>query len=325
MSELQVVRFDNFRVGVDSVHGIGAVPDPDTAKSGPGVAEDIKTAFGYEGDDLGGLIGHVAPHRELQLNIDFAKATLSDPAVQARLGQEGRTAAEIARSWSERSGLQTEVFRPFMSPADGPVERFEAAEIPERVPNWLERMGDTAIKLGRQYPIGILALASSDREIGPDEKPGVAEGTPSESYMEQTLLPRLEAGRTREEAEAGDDSGRPVFGSVEMIKTGEKAGDAVMAGAAAALAERGIDLATAKIVVFSVAGNWMQTGVQARQGLQTVYPDFDRDPADRQLWVKSDTFPIGLTGDEPKTTHQNPFSAIGNVLRGIKLLDEVRG
>ncbi|HZL07836.1 MAG TPA: hypothetical protein VFC50_01430, partial [Candidatus Dormibacteraeota bacterium] len=79
----------------------------------------------------------------------------------------------------------------------------------------------------------------------------------------------------------------------------------------------------AKIIIFSVAGNWMQAGVQARQGLQTVYPDFDRDPANRQLWIKSDSFPLGLTGEEPKATHQNPFSAIGNILRGVKLLDEV--
>ena len=322
MSEVQVITFENFRVGADPVHSIGAMPDPKTDKLGPGVAEDVKTAFGYEGDDLGGLIGHVAPHKELQLNIDFAKTTLSDPDVQARLRQEGRTAADIARSWSERSGLQAEVFRPFMAPASVTVDRFDAGLIPERVPNWLERMADTAIELGRAYPIGILALASSDREIGPDEKPGVTEGTLSESYMEQTLLPRLKKGQTREEIEAGDDSKRQVL-DVEMIKTGEKVGDLVMARAAAGLVEKGINLATAKIIIFSVAGNWMQAGVQARQGLQTVYPDFDRDPANRQLWIKSDSFPLGLTGEEPKATHQNPFSAIGNILRGVKLLDEV--
>lgn len=325
----RLVTFENVRIGVDPVSSIGAVPD-ESGKLGRGVGEDMKLAFGYKGNDYGDLLGVMAPHRELQKDIAFIKETLSDPEVQARIGEEGKTAIEIARSWAERTRLQAQLFRPVMEPLEGDVEQqladlhFDVAVIPDRVPNWLERMGDLAITIGRTHPIDLLAMPSSDREIGPDEKPGVAEGTKAESYMEQTLQPRLEQGRTRAEIAAGETDPAKVFGSVEIDKTGEKAGDDVMKKGAAKLALRGVDLETATILVLAVAGNAMQSGAQTRNGLQSVYPDFDRNPQKRQLWVAADGFPLGETGEEPKHTHQNPFSAAGgNIGRALLYAEQL--
>jgi hypothetical protein len=326
MSAQAEITFPTYSVGINNVNEIGATAATLEEPVRPGVITEIKTVFGYEGDDLRGLIGHVAPHKTLQDNTEFAKEKLSAPGVQELINYPGKSAGEIANDWGRRTGLQAPVYRPFMfNPAGAPngaPYKFDVAIIPERVPNWLERMADSAIRFSRAHRFGLMALASSEREIGPDETPGVEAGTSAESYMQQAIVPRLESGRIRTEVE-NDRPGVPnTFDSIELLKTGGKNGDEVMANAANMLADRGIDLPTAKIIVFSVAGNWMQTGAQARVGLQSVEAGFDANRWNPQLYVVSDSFPLGITGEEPKTTHQNPFSAIGNILRGAMLLDE---
>lgn len=84
----------------------------------------------------------------------------------------------------------------------------------------------------------------------------------------------------------------------------------------------GVDLRTAKVVVFSVAGNWIQTGGQTEAGLQHAEPEFNRDPQNPQLVVVCDPFQFGVTGEEPKTTHQHPVSGSANIPRGFLYLEQ---
>lgn len=320
MAEFEPIRFDNFRVGVDSVEDIGKQSADDM-----GVADKLRLIYGYKGTDWEGLIGSSTPNRELQKDIQFGLAKLSDPSTQKALGyQEPVSGWQVAHDLCVDAGLQTEVFRPFAEPADTNRElHFKVGVIPDRVPNWLERMADEAVMLGGLALVTIddIYLASSTREIGPGERAGVTEGTPAATYMEESLLPRLEKGQTRSEYETGSQKLRELFKSVRMARTGEKAGEKAMAKLAEILMEAGVDVANSKFVTFAVAGNWPQTGAQVRQGIQNVYPDFDRNPENRQLWVKADGFGLGITGDEPKTTHQNPVSGVANIERGLMYFD----
>lgn len=298
------LTLENFRVGTDNVEQIGATNER------PGVLRDLRTAFGYSGDSLDGLIKHVAPNTTLQDNIEFAREVLSDEDTAKSIGYEGDTAASIAGDICARSGLQARVIRPFMEPAEGGLpSKFDAAIQTDGVVNWMDRMTNISIMTARQASIDTILLASGGRLIGDNESPKVAAGTSVNRYMATSVVPMMGI------------SG--LFKAIELVHTNEKAGPKVMAQAAGRLAMSGeVDLTTGLVIVPAVAGNWPQKGAQARQALKAVQPDFDSDPERRQLWVVSDSFPLGLTGEEPKTTHQNPFSALGNVLRAAKLLDD---
>jgi len=317
------VRFDNFNILNDNVEDIGAVRTDDgaTIEQGMGVFAQLRTAFNYEAQDFRGLIGAVAPHRELQKNIDHVVETFAQPEVKEKLGVDpSLTGFQVAKGICDASGLQTKVFRPVYASGLSLPHRFNVGLLPERVPNWMERMADLAISVGRKYDIDELNLISSTREIGPDEKPGVEAGTPSEDYMQDKLETRLKAGQIR-----GEDlinSGK-VFDKVSLTKTGEKTGEIAMQKAVERLVDSGLDVRKAKVLVFSVAGNWVQSIAQARLAFKSIYPGFDSNE-DPQIYVVCDEFPAGETGQEPKTTHQNPASAIGNVVRKGMYLDDLK-
>lgn len=303
----EVLQFKDFSVGADNILDIGAVPGGAGDPERPGVVSEIGVAFGYEGDDLGKLIGKVAPSKKLQENIDHAASTLADPAVRKKIGYEDETGIEVARAWGNRSGLQDEVFRPLMQPSGEIPKEFAAVVVTDGVVNWMNRMAEVARQTadGRKIPLAL--LVSGGRAIGDGEHPDLVGGTPSMDYMSGTLAPRLA------------DS----FDRVEVIETGSEEGQTVMQRGVEYLAdEEGIDLEQARLIIASVAGNWMQKGSQLRAAAKEIRTGFDEHPGHRQLWVSSDSFPLGETGEEPKATYQNPYSAIGNILRGAKLLDE---
>lgn len=309
----EMLTFETFRAGKDSVYEIGAVAQRGDEPERPGVVSEISTAFGYEGDDLSGLIGTVAPEKELQKNIAHAQEVLDDPDTRKKIGQGDKTGIEVARSWGDRSGLQAQVLRPLMEPQYSMPDRFSAALVTDGVLNWMNRMAEVTERVGKWSKIPLVVLVSGGRKIGAGEHPDVEAGTPSSEYMAEVLEPKLR--------ETGN------FSEVVTIEIDREEGQSVMARAAEYLSGSDkVDLAEDRLVVPAVAGNWMQKGAQARAALQGVQDGFDEGRPDsrfaRQLWVASDTFPLGVTGHEPKSTHQNPYSAIGNILRGAKLLDE---
>lgn len=295
MTTQETLTFANFRPGIDEVSHIGATADR------PGVEQELRNAFGLDEDaTLKDLVGVMAPHSRLQENIAFGVEVLGRPEVQERLGYPvGTSPFLIAGKLCTRTGLQDTVARPLLSM--GPLaEKFDAAIMPDRVPNWVGRMAKIAIE---QTAKGTDIEIKRVTAVLGGEKPA------SQDAMEQAV--HL------------DMKGIPLIGVRELLNSADKSGRGVMRTAARHL-DGQLDLATAKILLPTVAGNWMQTGVQALESIREFAPTFDTDPENPQLYVVANHFPLDETGDEPTTTHQNPISALGNAGRGFVLLDGLR-
>jgi len=309
----ETVTFANFNMTQGNVHDIGKGPEYERS-----VAGDIALAFGGSEEQLGDLIGAVAPHKDLQENIAFAQETLSNPKVQEKLGYEpGTNPHQIGHDWAIRSGLQTAVFRPFMEPQNGGAAEhlvFDAAVIPDRVARWMKRMGDVAVDASLEENTDITELLIIPTETRITKKESI-----------------LYAGRTRHDYAAREvvpDTGkRGTFGIVSLCRAlpAEVKGRAVMVEAADLMDARH-DLANpmTKILLPTAAGNWIQTGAQAREAFQGYAGSFDDDPDNRQLWVRSDVFETDPTGTKPPIEAQNSLSAIGNFLRSISYIKKLQ-
>lgn len=320
------VTFAEFTPGKDLVSNLGVVPDHQAS-----VVAEVKVAFGVKGDSMADLIKEVAPHKTLQDNIAHARELLADASVQAsigyadpenaamwqRLGYEAEdtrdrviTPAVIGADWAMRTGLQDPVFRPLMRPPreDEQSPRFDLGIMPDRVARWVDRIETLAIEVAEYPGIDTMLLTSSIRKMGADERAETAAGTPINRYMARTL---------------GRLADTELFNSVGLVPSKKADGNSVLGMVVKHIGDEH-DLHTIKVVVPAVAGNWMQAGAQVRNAFQSVERGFDADPKNPQLWVASDRFPVDPTGQLPPSEAQNPLSAIGNVLRGAKLLSELR-
>lgn len=136
----------------------------------------------------------------------------------------------------------------------------------------------------------------------PGEGPDVEDGMTEADYMREVVLPSL--------------LGKGFTAKVVEVDSG--IGDEVMAEGAASIAETA-DLTNedARLVVVSNAGAWVQNAGQIRRALRAIEPSFDT--TGKQFSVISDSFPLG-TGAEPTSTHQNPFTALGQIVRNAQEL-----
>ncbi len=266
-------------------------PHENIYEIGSGVVPEIAQAFGhtlatqqYE-QDLGELIGVVGPAKELQENIGL---------VQERLGKDNR-AVDIARGWVERSGLLTAVDRPYLHAGELP-ETYEIAVITGGVRNWMQRRANVLDNVS-DANVNKVLLAAGNRTMKPVEGEDVEEGMTEADYMENVI------------AQPMADKG---YG-VDMLRVDSAIGNEV----ALAVAEYLGRLAGAKLLVLTNAGNWVQNAGQLRRAIRKEDSAFDEHG--NQLFVVSDTFPLG-TGVEPISTHQNPFSALGIILKNAQEL-----
>jgi hypothetical protein len=180
----------------------------------------------------------------------------------------------------------------------------------------MKRMTSMAVEVGGKTKVDRLLFAAGARRLGAAETHLAPGGMSVADFMRQELIPAYGVARL---------GGPILFDTVELVRSTNKDGASVMRRAARQLDElEEVNLEQDRIVIPAVAGNWMQKGVQARHALQRVQKGFDEDPEARQLWVASRFFPLGFTGREHKSTYQNPYSAIGNILRGAKLLQDIQ-
>lgn len=275
---------------VGDIYNIGADGERD------GVVEEIAVAFEYElspspqVDNLGDLIGKVGPAKELQQNIEL---------VQETLGTD-EDAVDIARGWVERSGLLTPVQRSY-STAETVDEPVDLAVISGGVRNWIHRRAVRLIELNAEVGVGDVLLVAGNRQMKTAEGPDVEEDMTEADYMGDIILSKLAA--------------ESIPASLVRADTGT--GDAVMEEGAKA-AGKLVDLESARIAVVSNAGAWVQNAGQFRRAVRRVIdPGYDREGD--QLVAVSDGFQLG-TGAEPTATHQNPFSATGQILRNAQEL-----
>ena len=307
----ETLTFANFDMAQGNVLDIGK-----DAEHPQGVLADVATAFGGSEENLGDLLTAVAPHRDLQQNIDFAPAPLRDPEVPEKLGYEpGANPHQIGHDWAVRSGLQAPVFRPFMEPREGAISvSFDAAIIPDRVVRWMKRMTDVAVQTNQEkgHNVNELLIVPTDRVI-----------TEKESDQH--------AGLTRHDFAASElvklasKSGEFSLVSITPPQPARVKGADIMEEAAYLLDHfYSLEDPNTKILLPTVAGNWVQTGAQAREAFRDYASNFDADPKNRQLWVRSDRFDTDPTGTLPPSEAQNSLSAIGNILRGIKLIIDLQ-
>ncbi len=257
---------------------------------GNGVMREMAEAFEYEltatpdVDNLGGLIGAVGPAKELQENIG---------RVQEELGTDNG-AVDIARDWVERSGLLAPVARSYMAPEQGiATQNFDLAVISGGVRNWMLRRAERLVP--ELDKVGRVLLVAGNRTMKTTEGPDVEEGMTEADYMDGVVRSLL--------TEAGVE--------VEMVRVDSGSGNEVMETAAEHI---GSD---ESVLVASNAGAWVQNAGQLRRAIRKECPRFDE--TGNRLFVVSDSFPLG-TGQEPTATHQNPFTALGQIARGAQEL-----
>ena len=289
----EVLTFANYSIeqhGFNGIYAIGQGGDFDR-----GVVQEMADTFGHELSDLpsvanlGELMGTVGPEKELQKNIAHVKEVLGD----------GNEAIAKAQSWVDRSGLLLPVERSFKT-AD-PIEgKVDVAVITGGVRNWMMRRAERLVALHDDRDVSYTLLVGGNRVMGIKEGDDVEEGMTEIDYLRDVMANHLSE-----------------FGlAVEIVPVDSPVGDEVMAvGARAVQSAVSRD---ALVAVVSNAGAWVQNSGQFRRALQlAINPAFDHDG--QQLLAVSDSFPVG-TGSEPTATHQNPFSAPGQIIRNLQEL-----
>lgn len=257
---------------------------------GDGVIKDMAIVFDHEltqepdVDNLGQLITAVGPAKELQENIG---------RVQEKLGTDAG-ASDIARDWVERSGLLLPISRSYISSeTDAELRNFDVAVISGGVRNWMQRRAKRL--LPETNRVGRALLVAGNRQMKEVEGADVREGMTEADYMDGVVRSLL--------TDAGVE--------VEMVRVDSGSGNEVMGAAAERIGS------VENVLVASNAGAWVQNAGQLRRAVRNVHPRFDENG--NQLFVVSDSFPLG-TGEAPTATHQNPFSALGQIVRNAQEL-----
>ncbi len=286
------LTFENYsptRDGLEGIYDIGA-----NDIHSDGVAREIAVAFDYEltstpdVENLGGLIGKVGQAKELQENI---------AGVREVLGTD-EDAVSIARSWAESSGFLIPVERSFSSAEDVEAVDIDLVVITGGVRNWMERRANRLIELKQERNITEVLLAGGNRTMKVQEGAGVEDNMTEADYMQTVIAPRL-----------GD-----LGISAEVLRVDSGSGNEVMQ-AAVDKSKDLVDFNVGHIAVVSNAGAWVQNAGQYLRAVKSTKPVFDMYGS--QLEVVSDSFELG-TGSEPTSTHQNPFSAAGQIVRNLQ-------
>ena len=289
MSELLTfANFSPLREGANAIYDIGKTIE------GSGVITEMAKVFGHEltelptAENLGKLIAAVGPAKELQQNID---------GVQEVLGTS-QDAIGIARDWVERSGLLVPVERTFAGADTTPRVQYDLSIITGGVRNWMHRRAE----LLEQIPSWHVLLIAGNRPMKSAEGPDVEEGMTEQDYMREVIAPRM--------------IGKGML--TDLVEVASSVGNEVMAEGARSIADIvNMQDETVSVIVASNAGAWVQNAGQMRRAIRAINPDFDAQGD--QLCVASDSFALG-TGAEPTATHQNPFSALGQIARNAQEL-----
>lgn len=285
MPELTFANYNPSRHGLDGIYRIGADEEhPD------GVAQEMATAFGYEltiPDD--GFVDAVGSAKELQSNIAVVQEAL----------RTHEDAVTLTRGWATRSGLLVPVARTFATAEAIGQDPISRVVVTGGMRNWMERRAGRLVELAQKQEVGGVLLAAGNRQMKPSEGPGVLEGMTEATYMRDVIAPRL------------GKLGVPM----EVLCVDSGKGSDVMMVAAYRLREL-VDLEKDRIAVASNAGAWVQNAGQLRRAVREL-TEGKFDASGEQLVVVSDPFELG-NGTEPAATHQNPFSATGQIARNMR-------
>lgn len=272
-------------------HGLAGIYEIGADARGLGVIPEMADAFDHQLSaepteaDLGELIAKVGPAKTLQDNIAHARDVMGDDAV------------DVSRDWVNRSGLLLQVDRAYMR-ADSFARYTDLAVITGGVRNWMQRRAHV---LNERDPADLrVLLAGGNRVMGAGEGPDVTEGMTEGQYLREVILPTIDKNEREE--------------PTQVFEVASAVGDEVMQAVAQKIVQT-IKLKGSFVTVVSNAGAWVQNTGQLRRAIRQIDPSFDEQS--KQLYVVCDSFELG-TGVEPTATHQNPFSALGQIVRNAQ-------
>lgn len=263
-----------------------------------GILREIAAATGYTlgeqptDTELSGLISHLGPTKTLQDNITL---------VQEELGS-GIDATTVVADWIERSGVLIPLQRAFADNEPTPNE-FDAVVWSGGVANWILRRTAITERLDPER-VGTVTIVAGNRQMREAEHQLVInyarkEGKlPSEAdFISAYILGRLGL--------AGFDS--------SLLRVDSGNGDQILDELFAVHRS----LLDKSVVVPSNAPNAIQAAGQLRLAAKRAYVTFDN--THNQVYMMSDSVPVARRG-EGTATHQNPFSALGQIARNALFL-----
>lgn len=280
--------FSNYRLG-DNVYELA-----------DGLLPEMAGALGYEHserpdeENLRGFIGHIGPAKWLQDNIGLARERLDT----------GDDAVTLAADWTDRSGVLTPLSRSFVSPEVELPSDIDVAFITGGVARWMLRRGSklvSEINSGRQ--IGKVFLPVGGRPMRESEHDLVAQmaaesgSVPTErDFARAHLLPMLGAVGTQVE-----------ILDIESQKGGEIMDEFV----------RGSSVTSGTVLAVGNAPSAIQSASEFRLAAREATSNFDAEGS--QLFVLADSISVARQGEGP-ATHQNPFTALGQIARNAMYL-----
>ncbi len=290
--------FSNYELGEIAEHEFGVYQLADELI--PEMAETLELDITGRPvqETLGNFIGKFAPDKELQKNISLV---------------QDRISVDEAADWVERSGVLKPIARAFRDETGLP-EKFGRAVLTGGVANWILRRSTVLEQIdpARIYTVWLVA---GDRKMSDNEHQLVKSHrerfawnnveTTEYKFMKKFVLPRL------------TDA---WFNVRDFHAEGQTKGSAVLDDWAKFITTIDSAARKSKFLVPANAPASIQTAATIREALQKLDPTFDM-AAEPQLYMISDTIPVARHG-EGTATHQNPYSALGQILRSAKYLDK---
>ena len=285
--------FSNYQFG-DSVYELagGLLPD---------MAEQLEIRLGEvpEADTLQAMLKRVGEKKQLRDNLGVVADYITP---------------EQAAEFVERSGVQKAVDRDLWA---GNVSSVEAgardALILGGVANWTDRMAEvvaTHPTAQKVWTIGGTREMKTPTELVNPNNARLIETfklrrSPTEAqYLGAVVVPSL------------IKRGKNVFPSAYPTDNGDELLRQFFGENPQLLEE--------KLLLARVANSGIIMGLQVRAAARLHNPDFDRDPANPQLFVATDAFQVARTEEQRQDAahYQNPSTAIRQViLTGKKLVE----
>lgn len=266
------------------------------------MAEALRFDIGENPDQqkLYEFAGHIGPAKELQDNIAI---------VQKILGSD-RDATSIAADWLERSGMMQPLDRPFVEPGIDRPEKIDTVMFSGGVANWILRRTSVVEWLNPEN-VGQVIIPAGERQMGNGEHQLVA--TLNRYMLEQHGGNASPITETEFAYAIAADRLETAGFDVDLHHFASSNGDEILSDTFAKRPE----LLSGNILIAGNAPNAIQAAGQIR--LAALKADKTFDSNGDQLFMLSDSVPIARRG-EGKNTHQNPFSALGQIARNAQII-----
>lgn len=242
-------------------------------------------------EEIQRMIGEMAPHKTLQDNIGFVKE---------RLGYEDdpRRATDYVADQIERSGALKPLRRAFREEKELP-EEVDAIFMTGGIANWILRRRNLVEQLDASLCEDVY-VAVGNRVM-----------SPTEHALVRTF--ERQYGHQPTEAEFMSKYVNFALGmgshNVATTTADTRVGDEVID----TLLDRVPYILDGTVLAVGNAPNTIQSAGQFREAAQRVNPDFD-EGENPQLFMIGDTIQVARH-EEGTATHQNPFSALGQIVR----------